>query len=87
MRKIIFLGTTAVALAFGAANALAMGGGDLSPEQSPYALIAPQTLQQPPIGEGRAAFTGDEQGYWAGHHAGRHSVARPDDGSDYSPER
>ena len=42
MRKTILFGATAVALTFGAANAYAMGGGDLTPEQSPYALLAPQ---------------------------------------------
>jgi hypothetical protein len=87
MRKIIFLGTTAVALAYGSVNAFAMGGGDLSPEQSPYALLAPQTVQQPPMDEGRAAYTGDDQGHWVGHGARRHFVAPHDSGSDDSPER
>ena len=47
MRNILVLGTTAVVLAFGAPSAYAMGGGgNLSPEQSPYAILEPQTLGQ-----------------------------------------
>ena len=44
MRKSLLRGA-AVAIVFGAAHAYAMGGsGNLSPDASPYALIAPQTL-------------------------------------------
>jgi hypothetical protein len=41
-----FLGSaTALALAFGVSDASAMGGGgDLSPSQSPYAILEPQTV-------------------------------------------
>jgi hypothetical protein len=64
MRKIILLGATAVVLSLGAVNAYAMGGGNLSPEQSPYALLAPQTLAPTGTSEGRAAYTGHD-GYGA----------------------
>jgi hypothetical protein len=55
MRKIILLGAVA-ALTLGSASAYAMGSGNVAPEASPYALIAPQTLA-PALGEGRSAYT------------------------------
>ncbi|WP_158816534.1 hypothetical protein [Methylocapsa sp. S129] len=63
MRNIMLFGAAAIALTLSAASASAMGGGNLSPEQSPYAVIAPQTLQQSPMQEGRSAYTGDDSGY------------------------
>lgn len=57
MRKIILFGATAVVLSLGAANAFAMGGGgNLSPEELPYALIAPQTLGPAGTNEGRSVY-------------------------------
>jgi hypothetical protein len=66
MRKIILLGTTVVALTFGVANAYAMGGGgNISPEQSPYAILAPQTLGPSWTNEGRSVYTGPDGYYGA----------------------
>jgi hypothetical protein len=56
MRNIILTGAAAVVLSLGAASAFAMGGGNLSPEASPYAVIAPQTLAPQGTHEGRAAY-------------------------------
>src|SRR5258708_367954 len=51
MRKILLRGVAAL-IVFGAADAYAMGGsGNLSPYASPYAILAPQTLNN-----GAAAF-------------------------------
>ena len=61
MRKIILFGAAA-ALSLGSAGAYAMGGGNIAPEASPYALIAPQTLE-PSLGEGRSAYT-SPNGYY-----------------------
>jgi hypothetical protein len=45
MREMVRWGTAAVVLAFGAPGAFAMtGGGNLSPEESPYAILEPQTV-------------------------------------------
>ena len=64
MRKFLLFGAATIALALGAANAAhAMGGGNLSPEASPYALIAPQTLQPSPMTEGRSVYTDPDQDY------------------------
>jgi hypothetical protein len=57
MRKIILFGAAA-AVSLGSASAYAMGGGNIAPEASPYALIAPQTLEPAFGGEGRAVYTG-----------------------------
>ena len=57
MRKIILVGAAA-ALSFGSVSAYAMGGGNIAPEASPYALIAPRTLEPSFGGEGRAVYTG-----------------------------
>jgi hypothetical protein len=48
MREMVLLGTAAAMLAFGASDAGAMGGGgDLSPSESPYAILEPQTVAPP----------------------------------------
>jgi hypothetical protein len=83
MRKIILFGATAIALTFGAASAYAMGGGDLTPEQSPYALLAPQTLQQSPMSEGRSAYTGRGADGWSGNGVQPNYFATPQDRNDY----
>jgi hypothetical protein len=59
MRKIILVGAAA-ALSLGSVSAYAMGGGNIAPEASPYALIAPQTLEPAFGGEGRAVYTSPE---------------------------
>lgn len=67
-RTIIFIGTVA-AFAFGASLPSVAGagipgssgshsGGVLAPAASPYAILAPVTLENTPGGEGRAAFEG-----------------------------
>jgi hypothetical protein len=57
MRKFILLGATAAALSLGAVNAFAMGGGgNLAPEESPYAILAPQTLGPSGASEGRSVY-------------------------------
>ena len=45
-------------VSLGCGRAFAMGGGgDLSPEQSPYALLAPITQEAPAMVDGRATYT------------------------------
>jgi hypothetical protein len=54
MSKMVLLATTALILALGIRDANAMAGSaDLSPDQSPYAILVPETLtnnraEQPP---------------------------------------
>jgi hypothetical protein len=83
MRKIMLIGATAVALTFSAANAYAVGGGDLSPEQSPYALLAPQTLQSPPMSEGRSAYPARGPHSWSGYGVQPNYFVTPQDRDDY----
>jgi hypothetical protein len=60
MTRSLSLLSISVALACLATQTFAMGGGgNLSPSQSPYAILAPQTLGYPPT-DGRAAATTDE---------------------------
>jgi hypothetical protein len=57
MRKFILFSATAAVLGLGAVNAFAMGGGgNLSPEESPYAILAPQTLGPSRANEGRSVY-------------------------------
>jgi hypothetical protein len=58
MRTTTYLGTIALGLAFGAANAIA---GNLDPHASPYAVTSPTTVAPAPTNEGRAAYVGGEQ--------------------------
>jgi hypothetical protein len=64
MRNVIFTAATVAALVLGSASAFAIGGGNIAPEASPYALLAPQTLGAPELGgrlnEGRSAFVGEQ---------------------------
>jgi hypothetical protein len=57
MRKISLFGSAAAIFAFAAANANAMGpgGGDLTPDESPYAILEPQTVTPSWISERRAS--------------------------------
>jgi hypothetical protein len=43
--------------AFGVSWGFAMGGGDLSPEESPYAILAPSIVAPSVMIDGRAAYT------------------------------
>jgi len=82
MRMIRLIAATAVIVGLGAANAFAMGGGNLSPEQSPYAILEPQTLAPYGATEGRSVYTGGDSdaqsGYRASRHRHRTPVATPD---------
>jgi len=57
MRKISLFSCAAAIFAFATANANAMGpgGGDLTPYESPYAILAPQTVTPSWITERRAS--------------------------------
>jgi hypothetical protein len=72
MRNMIMLRTAAVVFVLGAVNANAMGtgGGNLSPDASPYAVLEPQTLSPAPMTEGLAALT-DEDAQPSSCHPGR----------------
>lgn len=63
MRKIVLLGTTAFVVALGVASANAFP--NLSPEQSSYAVLVPQSAQPSAATEGRAALVGGDQGVWS----------------------
>jgi hypothetical protein len=73
MRKIILLGAAAAALSLGSISAFAMGGGNVSPEASPYAILAPQTLGPSWTDEGRAAATVND-----GYYGAQPGYAAPD---------
>lgn len=77
MRTTLLLGTTAVVLALASANAYAMGGGNVSPQASPYAILEPQTLAPSTMTEGRAAYTGGGAGGWFGFRAQQPSYTAP----------
>jgi hypothetical protein len=57
MRKINLFSCAAAIFAFATASADAMGpgGGDLTPDESPYAILAPQTITPSWITERRAS--------------------------------
>jgi hypothetical protein len=57
MRKISLFGGAAAIFAFAVANANAMGpgGGDLTPDESPYAILEPQTVTPSWMSERRAS--------------------------------
>jgi len=88
MRNTILFGTTAVLLALGGANAFAMGGGgNLSPEQSPYALLAPQSTPYATTTEGRAAYEGFNGGRGYGYGVPVAPAPAPEDNTYYSRGR
>jgi hypothetical protein len=70
MRKIFFRGTAGLLLVFAAIDANAMGGGNISPEASPYALISPRFDPAPSV-EGRSADTGGAGDFVARDRRGR----------------
>jgi hypothetical protein len=65
MRNLLLTATAVAALALASGSAFAIGSGNLAPEASPYAILAPVTTEPgaPDLGrvahEGRAAFTND----------------------------
>jgi hypothetical protein len=81
-RKGLVIATAALCLALGAAQSNAMGSGgasgsqsgDLAPSASPYAILAPITVERTPGGEGRAAFEGVPASSSAQCPAGQHVV-------------
>ena len=82
MTRLSLSGSLSVALACLATETFAMGGGgNLSPSQSPYAILAPQTLGSYPATDGRAASTTMEGFAAPGgvarslHHPGRKASA------------
>jgi hypothetical protein len=84
-RKSLVLATAALSLALGAAQSNAMGSGgassgDLAPSASPYAILAPITVERTPGGEGRAAFEGMSGAGSAQCPAGQHAVMFADGG-------
>jgi hypothetical protein len=87
MRKILLLGTTGVVLTLGAANAYAMGGGNLSPEASPYAILEPQSVASSITSEGRAALTGGDPSFWVGQSETAAPLATPEERNYFSRGR
>jgi hypothetical protein len=87
MRNIVLLGTTAVVLTLGAANAYAMGGGNVSPEASPYAILEPQSVAPSVMGEGRAALTGGDPSFWFGQSETAAPLATPEERNYFSRGR
>ena len=56
---------------------------ELRPEQSPYALIAPQSLQNSPMSEGRSAYGSRGPGSWSGYGVQPNYFVTPKDRDDY----
>jgi hypothetical protein len=55
VRKMVTLGAAVLVLAFASREAGAMGGGNLAPDASPYALLNDEIIAAPPL-EGRSAY-------------------------------
>ncbi|MGA2792047.1 MAG: hypothetical protein ABSE69_00720 [Roseiarcus sp.] len=86
MRKIVLLGATTIALALGAVNANAFP--NISPEASPYAVLAPESAQPPATTEGRAALVGGDAGFLSVFGAQPNNAgATPEDRNSYSRGR
>ena len=86
MRRIVLLGATAIVLSLGAVGANAFP--NISPEASPYAVLAPESAQPPATTEGRAALVGGETGVWSAFGAPPNNGATtPEDRSTYSRGR
>jgi hypothetical protein len=80
MHKSIVVVAAATCLALGAGQAGAMGGNsssNLAPSASPYAILAPITVEQTPGGEGRAAFEGNPSVPASRCQPGAHAVFYP----------
>jgi hypothetical protein len=71
MRNTVTSGAAAVVFVLSAINANAMGtgGGNLSPDASPYAVLEPQTLSPAPMTEGLAALTDEDAQPSSCHHS------------------
>jgi hypothetical protein len=96
MRNTLLLATTAALVGLTAINAYAYG--NLAPQASPYALIAPQTVEPVPMTEGRSAYTNGDPGFLAIFgvqpnfgaqlgHANHAPVVTPEDNTYYSRGR
>jgi hypothetical protein len=74
MRNLILAGAAALTLALGASSAFAL------PPNSPYALSAPQAVDQGTMSEGRAAYENRDSNFtW--------QFASPEDSTYYSRGR
>jgi hypothetical protein len=72
--------TASLALGAGEAGAMGAGGGSssiLAPSASPYAILAPITVERTPGGEGRAAFEGYSSAAASRCQPGSHAVLYP----------
>ena len=90
MNKLTLIGATVAVLGLGLVSAHAMGGGNLSPDASPYAIIEPQVQAPLASHEGRAAYTNDQPGAWSNGYAQpgyAAPVAAPEDRTYYSRGR
>jgi hypothetical protein len=61
--------------AFGVSWGFAMGGGDLSPEESPYAILAPSIVAPSVMIDGRAAYTDGNESLAPAHNPARGCAA------------
>jgi hypothetical protein len=90
MHKIILCGATAVVLILANASAYARGGGgDPSPEESPYAILEPQTVAPlafapRALKEGRSAFSGNDTDYSSQYSDHFAPLFSPEDRNSYS---
>jgi hypothetical protein len=82
MHKSIFVAAATAYLALGVGQAGAMGASgassaDLAPSASPYAILAPITVERTPGGEGRAAYEGYSSAPSSRCQPGAHAVSYP----------
>jgi hypothetical protein len=77
MRKIVVLAAAAAALVLGAVSANAVP--NIDPQQSPYAILAPESAGPMATTEGRAALVGGDAGGWSAYGA-------PEDSAPVTPE-
>ncbi len=86
MRKIIVLAAAAAALVLGAASANAVP--NIDPQQSPYAILVPDSSAPMATSEGRAAAVGGDAGGWSAYGAPENSApATPEERNYYSRGR
>ncbi|MGO8835597.1 MAG: hypothetical protein ACLQE9_22655 [Roseiarcus sp.] len=79
MHKTLLLAAATAAFALGAGGAYATGGGNVSPEASPYAILEPQTVAPSVMSEGRAALTGGDPVFSFGFGGAPAMLAPPPD--------
>jgi hypothetical protein len=79
MHKSILVAAATACLALGAGQAGAMGSSsaDLAPSASPYAILAPITVERTQGGEGRAAYEGYTSAPLSRCQPGSHAVFYP----------